>query len=133
VLEERPQVVGQFLGAAIALLGGLFQTFQTDRFQIAPDARREARERQRGLVADLEQDVDAVGGDERWAAGQRFIENGAEGPHIGRRPGHAGLPARLLRRHVGRRAEECLRRRRPLRHVEPPGEAEVGDLGDGVV
>ena len=96
--------MGQRLQRGIALFRLLRQGTQTDRFQRLRNGRVALARRNRRSV-DLVEQQDQRRSREGIAAGQQFVEDDAKAVLIGRRADGCRIAARLLRRHVGRRAK----------------------------
>ena len=103
-VQEAPQVVGELLRGRIAAGGRLGHRLQADRLQVARDLVVELARRPRLVLEDLEDQHPPVAA-ERAFAGQQLVEDDARAVDIAPGVDPVRLAARLLGRHVGRRAQ----------------------------
>ena len=128
VVEEPPQVVGQLGRGRVALLRVLLQTFQTDRLEVRRDLRLQRAHADRIAVPHLFQRVVNRASLERRTAGEKFVQDRAEGMDVRGRADVLGRPECLLGRHVGGRAHDAAVLGPAAVVVDALGKAEVGDL-----
>ena len=127
-VEEAAQVVGQRLGALVAVGRVFFQALQADGFQVAIDVRVEQARRGRVALQHLHHGVHRRLGLEGRPAGQALVEDGAEAVNVGGGAQLLDAPGGLLGGHVARRAEDGAGARLLAVVVQPLGQAEVGDV-----
>ena len=127
---ESTQIVGESLGAGVALERIFGQALQADGLEVARQFRTQPARRDRVVVDHLEDGVERGVAFERGPARQHFIKDRAEGVDVGQRRDLRRAPAGLLRRDVTRRAHDGAGLGRPAAEsfVESFGKPEVGDL-----
>ena len=96
----------------VAVLGGLGQELQDDRRERFRDAGDTLARRHRCPGDVAVNPLHRIGGGERRLARQHFVEGDAQRIEIAPGVDRAVHPARLLRRHIGERAGDDLRRGR---------------------
>ena len=132
--EERLDVLRQFQGAAVALVGFLPEACQADGLQVPRDVRLEAGHGDRLVVEHLQDGVQRRLPPEGGAAGQQLVEDGPQGVDVRGRAHRLARDHRLFGGHVIGRAEDLSRGGRALKTGRLPvavgalGHAEVGDL-----
>ena len=100
-----PQLLGQLGGRGVPLLRRLLQALPADRLQILRQRRVQRPHAGRLLLDDLPNRVDRGRPGMRRAAAEHRVEHRAERVDVRRRADRRQIALRLLRRHVGRRAE----------------------------
>src|SRR5204862_404384 len=122
--EKTLQVFGQGKRRRITLPRILIETFEANRFQVARGLGLKSPRSDRLLRANLLQRVERCCTLKRRTAGEQLVEDGAEGPDIGRRPYIVAAHAGLFRRHVLRSADDVAGVRAVAVVVDLLGEAE---------
>ncbi len=125
----RPQApeVGRELVRVLVTQGRILrETFVDDPLELHRDPRPKPRHRLVRLVEDRVDDRLVVVPGEWAAAGEHLVEHDAERPDVGAPVDR--FRSRLLRRHIGDRAERCSGLR-DARAIEREREAEIHDLG----
>ena len=127
---ESPQVLGQRVGARVAVGGALLQALQADHLQVARQRAPPSRRRDDRLVDDLHHRVPCRVALERRPAGERLVQDGPQRVDVGL---HADARAAggLLGGHVAGSAEDLPGLGQAAVGADVLGEAEVGDFRDG--
>ena len=116
---ETMQVIGQRRRTDVPPLWVFFQTFQADGFRVARNAGIKLRRPHWFLDQHLLQRCRRRVGAERRPAGEAFVQNCAQRVDVRRWPDRGFLAARLLRRHVARRADWSAGEREPRARFQP--------------
>ena len=103
--QEAREVIGQFPCGGIAAARLLLQTLQAKGLQVCGNAGLESADGNGIEGFHLLDDRMRRLAEKRRAAGEQFVKNRADGIHVRGRSKCRAPPRRLLRRHVGRRAE----------------------------
>ena len=122
---EALDVLEQGARGHVALLAIGGHGLEADALEPARHARFEARGRDRIALADRSDDLDDRAAVEGAPTGQALVEHRAHGVDVGALAHGARLAARLLGRHVGRRAEEVAALGQVARHLHLARQAEV--------
>ena len=124
--EVAADVLGEVGGGGVAAVGILLQRLQHDRLDVQVQRGDDRARRRRVFRRDPLDEVPDVRLDERGAAGEHLIEDGAERVDVAARVDAARLAEGLLRRHVLRRSHDHARERQRRAGVDLAREAEVG-------
>ena len=126
--KEAVEIVGEFVGAAVAAGGGLFQALATNRREIAWQLRVE-RTRVGGQFMNHGGDhFGRTGPVERFAAGQGGVQHRAEAVDIGAGRCRAEERGRLLRGHVLQRSDRLASAGQPTDLLQGGRTTEVSQL-----
>ena len=109
--QPSPQVGREVGGRRVATTRLLGHRLQADRLEVAGDRDRPDRRGGRGSSSRIRASSIATGARERPRAGQQLVEDHAQAVDVGPRVDRLLAAVGLLRRHVGRRADQPGRRR----------------------
>ncbi len=123
------QVVCKLGRRAVALARVLLKALEAKRLQVAVHLRIQGSRRLRVLVHHLRERVERRLGLKRRPVGQELVKHRAQAVDVGERRDFAPLSGCLLRWHVGRRPHDGPSAGELAVALEPPGQAEVGDVG----